>query len=116
MEMHFLLKKISTKELKTILPESTTLKELLKAVRAYTKRQDEDLYPSGLVILEVKTPSPFCAPFDETGFLLMETVVAVVHRANMVNQVKIESLSTSLIQIAASLAPEIGRILAVNAL
>lgn len=114
LENYTCLNKLSTKDLETLLPESVTLKKLLKAVRPYAKRQHGDLHPKGLMILEVKTPSPLCDPLDETEVVLMEAVIADIYEANMVDQVKIQSFSPSLVQIAGSLAPEIDRMILLN--
>jgi len=110
------LNKLSTKELETILPESSTLKDLLDAVRPYAKRKDEDIHPSGLVIVEVITPTPLCDPLDESEGLLVEAVYAAVRDSKMVEQVKISAFSPSVLQVAGSVAPEIDRMISMNAL
>jgi len=110
------LNKLSTKELETILPESSTLKDLLDAVRPYAKRKDEDIHPSGLVIVEVITPIPLCDPLDESEGLLVEAVYAAVRDSKMEEQVKITAFSPSVLQVAGSVAPEIDRIISLNAI
>jgi len=110
------LNKLSTKELETIMPESSTLKNLLDAVRPYAKRKDEDIHPSGLVIVEIIAPTPLCDPLDESEGLLVEAVFAAVRDSKMVEQVKITAFSPSVLQLAGSVAPEIDRIISLNAL
>jgi len=110
------LNKLSTKELEIILPKSSTLKNLLDAVRPFAKRKDEDTHPSGLILLEIKAPSPLCDPLDESEVLLFEAVIAAVREAKMTEQVKIQSFSPSILQVARSIAPEIARVSLVHSL
>jgi len=110
------INQMTTDDLKQVLPESTTLFELLKIVQPYARRRNIDADPSGLVIIDVKTPSPLCDPNDDTEEELMKAVVYDIQKARMTEQVEIQSYSPVLLVLAHSLAPEILRALLLNAI
>ena len=110
------INQMTTDDLKQVLPESTTLFKLLKKVRHYARGGNTDQDPSGLVIIEVKTPSPLCDPNDDTEEELMKAVVSDIQKARMTEQVEIDSFSPALLVLANSLAPEIPRGLLMGAI
>ena len=110
------INQMTTEELKEVLPESTTLFKLLQRVESYTHRNDIDAKPSGLVLIEVKTPSPLCDPEDETEEALMTAVISDIKKANMEEQVEISSFSPALLMIAKDCAPAIPRSLLMSAI
>lgn len=102
-------------ELKAEIPEVSLLKHILNRARAFS-HSGGDYGPSGLMIVEMKAPSPLCDPDDVTEYEYVAAVVDMIQNRNMEEQVLLESFSPTLLAIAADLAPEIERELAVNIL
>jgi glycerophosphoryl diester phosphodiesterase len=104
--------------LKGILPEVSSLRQILKVSRTYSVMSDSDR-PSGQVVVEIKTPTPFCVPLEEELFVLEALVDAVledIRFTRMADQVTIESFSPDILALAAAGEPDIPRMLALDAL
>ncbi len=99
------------KELKKRTEDVSLLKNVLNTARSYRHRHNG---PSGLMIVEMKAPAPLCDPGDVTELAYVSAVIDVIRERDMEDQVLLESFSPTLLQIAATLAPEIERALAVN--
>lgn len=101
-------------QLRQRFPQVATLAEVLReAKRANALAQDA---PSGLLIVELKQPSPFADPGDVGEDPLVDATVAEIRNAEMSSQVLFESFSPTLLLRALADAPEIARGLAVNPL
>jgi glycerophosphoryl diester phosphodiesterase len=108
-------------ELKEILPDASSLKQILKASQRYSVMTESDR-PSGQVVVEIKTPTPFCVPLEEEQGALQALVDAVlddIRFTQMVDQVTIESFSPEILDLVKdpeSGEPNIPRMLAVDVL
>ena len=125
---------LSYETLHELRPEVPTLKALLKTAKRYArnynasgyyakrhlKKQQKKLQRNellqGLVIIEIKTPSPLCDATDSTANTLAESVIKAVRRSRMEQQVIIESFSPAVLNEIANLAPELPRNLTMTAL
>ena len=101
------------KELRQRVGDVSLLKHVLNTARSYRHNQDG---PSGLVIVELKAPSPLCDPDDSTEFEYVSAVVDVIRERDMEKQVILQSFSPTLLHIALNIAPEIERQLAASAI
>jgi glycerophosphoryl diester phosphodiesterase len=101
-------------ELRQRFPQVATLDQVLAEARRANARATEA--PSGLLIVELKQPSPWSDPDDVGEAPLVREAVAAVRRAGMSEQVLFESFSPTLLLHALAEAPEIARGLAVNPL
>ena len=99
------------KELRQRLGDVSLLKNILNTARSYRHRKQG---PSGLVIVELKAPSPLCDPDDSTEFDYVSAVIEVIRERDMENQVILQSFSPTLLQLALGIAPEIERQLAAS--
>jgi len=109
---------LTFEELKEILPDASSLKQILKASNRYSVMTESDR-PSGQVVVEIKTPTPFCVPLDEEPVALQALVDAVlddIRFTNMVDQVTIESFSPDILALAGAGEPGIPLMLALDAL
>src|SRR5262245_21979869 len=70
----------------------------------------------GIVIVELKAPSPLCDPGDTQEFTIVSSVAAVIQRAGMTHQVMLTSFSPALLLYAQTLLPEVTRSLTVDVL
>jgi glycerophosphoryl diester phosphodiesterase len=104
---------LTLKQLRRAAGEIPTLKRILRVAHTFTNKKD---FPSGILDIEIKAASPNCDPQDEFDEQLAEAVVSDVFDADMVDQVLIESFSPQVIALAATMAPEIARVLSVSAL
>lgn len=104
---------LTYRELQDRLEDVSLLKNVLNTARSYRHRHDG---PSGLVIIELKAPSPLCDPRDVTEFDYVSAVVDVIRERDMEQQVLLQSFSPTLLGIAQNLAPEIERQLAASIL
>lgn len=105
-------------ELTEILPEISSLKKVLKESQRHSVMTESDR-PSGQVVVEIKTPTPFCVPLEEEqGAIqdLVDTVLDVIRFTDMVDQVTIESFSPEILEVVMEGEPGIPRMLAVDAL
>ena len=125
---------LSYEALLEIRPEIPTLKSLLKTAKRYTrsyrasayqakrhlkqaeKKSQRHAFPQGLVIIEIKTPSPLCDAADSTANALAESVIKAVRQSRMQQQVIVESFSPAVLNEIANLAPELPRNLTMTAL
>lgn len=94
-------------ELKSINPVVPTLQQILRKAKHFARETPSS--PQGLVIIEVKTPSPLCDPTDSTEQALMSSVLTAIDKTRTRQQVIIESFSPSLLRIAQTAAPDISR-------
>ncbi|MCU7844037.1 MAG: glycerophosphodiester phosphodiesterase [Candidatus Thiodiazotropha sp. (ex Monitilora ramsayi)] len=101
-------------ELKTRLPSVAKLKQILHAARRFSRKRHSER-PSGLVIVEIKTPSPLCDPDDSSQLSLTEAVVSDITKSRMTEQVLIESFSPEILGLVAERAPQLPRTLAISA-
>ena len=100
-------------QIRARLPQAPLLRHVLKA--AYVQAHNADS-ASGQVIIELKSASPLCDPFDQTGPQLVQGVIDDIYRTGMQDQVLIDSFAPDLILEAAIRAPSIGRTLGVSVL
>lgn len=112
---------LTFEELKDVLPEASSLKKVLKESRRHSVMTESDK-PSGQVVVEIKTPTPFCVPLDEEQDALQALVDAVledIQSTRMVDQVTIESFSPEIlakVAMAVGDVANIPRMLAVDVL
>ena len=111
------LNSITYSELKDRIPSMTKLKKILNFARF--KNRVHSLFNgpiTGLVQIEIKTPSPLCDPMDVRGLEIVEGVVDVVQRTRMNEQVTLDSFSPELLMMAHQIAPAIKKDLAISTL
>jgi glycerophosphoryl diester phosphodiesterase len=100
-------------ELQARVPHVPTLAEVLQEARGFS-------VPfwnlSGILIVELKPPAPLCDPDDTQEPAIAAAVAAEIRAAGMTGQVMLASFSPSLLFLAREAAPEITRILGLNAL
>jgi glycerophosphoryl diester phosphodiesterase len=100
-------------ELQARLPHVPTLAEVLEEARGFS-------VPfwnlSGILIVELKSPAPLCDPDDTQEPAIAAAVVAAIRAARMTEQVMLASFSPSLLFLAQEAAPDITRVLSINAL
>ena len=99
-------------QLRARLPQVATLHAILLQARAFEIPGEL----RGLVIVELKAPSPLCDPGDTQEHALVASVAAVIHRAGMTRQVILTSFSPVLLLHAQALIPEATRSLTVDVL
>ncbi len=104
---------LSYDALKQRLPHVSKLSQLLRKAKKYA-RKSENI--SGLVNIEVKTPSPLCDPNDAGEMSLVASVVDAVTKTGMQQQVIIESFSPALLGLFSTDAVELKRNLSLNVL
>jgi glycerophosphoryl diester phosphodiesterase len=107
------LNQLTLYELRAAVPEITTLAAALEVTREVNRRAD---VLGGLMIVELKAPSPLCDPDDTSERALVHAVTGVIRRAHMTQQVMINSFSPALLLLMQVIAPEIPRDLGVTAL
>jgi glycerophosphoryl diester phosphodiesterase len=94
-------------QLQQRLPYVPELSQVLKVARYYNKKAGPDL--GGILIIELKAFSPLCDPDDDLEQPLVSAVVREVEKAEMTEQVIIDSFSPALLYIMAQTAPDIPR-------
>ena len=105
---------LSYEELREQLPSATKLRKILRKARHFSKKR-HSVRPSGLVVIEIKTPSPLCDADDSTQLPLADAVVSMVQLTRMSRQVLIESFSPEILDRVALTAPDLPRMLAISA-
>ncbi len=101
-------------QLRKRLPHVPELSEVLKVARHFNKKAKGEL--GGLLIIELKAPSPHCDPRDVLERPLVTAAIRAVRRAEMTRQVLFDSFSPSLLKLASQMAPEIPRELDISGL
>lgn len=104
-------------QLQEMLTDVSSVRQILKVARTYSVITDPDR-PSGQVVVEIKTPSPHCVSREAEPFVLQELVEAVledIRFTRMADQVTIESYSPEILALVAAGAPDIPRMLAMDA-
>lgn len=99
-------------ELRDLLPAASTIEQVLDAAKPFPHGEDF----GGLVVIELKPPSPLCDPADETERALAAAVVRAVEKTGMTDRVAFESFSPALLALAAELAPDVPRVLTLSPL
>jgi glycerophosphoryl diester phosphodiesterase len=99
-------------QLRARMPQVATLHAILWQARAFEIPGEL----RGLVIVELKAPSPLCDPGDIQEHALVASVAAAIHRAGMTHQVILTSFSPVLLLHAQALIPEATRSLTVDVL
>jgi glycerophosphoryl diester phosphodiesterase len=99
-------------QLRARMPQVATLHAILWQARAFEIPGEL----RGLVIVELKAPSPLCDRGDTQEHALVASVAAVIHQAGMMHQVILTSFSPVLLLHAKALIPEATRSLTVDVL
>jgi glycerophosphoryl diester phosphodiesterase len=99
-------------QLRARMPQVATLHAILLQARSFERPREL----RGLVIVELKAPSPLCDPKDTQEYALVSSVAAVIRRAGMTHQVILTSFSPVLLLHAQALIPETTRSLTVDVL
>jgi len=94
-------------ELQARLPYVPELRNVLKVAREFNHKAGDDL--GGILIVELKALSPLCDPQDEFEQPIISAVVPEIRKADMDNQVILDSFSPALLYLASQAAPEIPR-------
>ncbi|UCF31510.1 MAG: hypothetical protein JSV26_03610 [bacterium] len=102
-------------ELKVRLEDVSTLRHVLQKARTFSQERSSDR-PSGLVVVEIKAPSPLCDPEDETIPALVDAVLGDIAATKMENQVIVESYSPEILGLVMMHELDIPRMLAVSLL
>ena len=111
------LNTLTLRELQARLPHVPSLKAVLEKARKFNEGPEEgDGLPRGLLIVELKAPSPLCDPHDTQEQAIVSAVVQVIQRSGMRDQVMLTSFSPALLVLAAAEDPGIARILAISGL
>lgn len=105
---------LSFDELRLRQPSVSKLRWILNLARHHSKKRHSER-PSGLLIVEIKTPSPLCDAEDSEQIPLADAVVNAVRHSRMSGQVLIESFSPEILDRVALTAPELPRMLTVSA-
>jgi len=100
-------------QLRDKVPYIATLDEILRTARRFNHTSKS---PSGILMIELKTPSPLCDPNDVEEAPLVNAVVDTVHHNRMDDAVMLDGFSPNLVAIAKQLAPNIPRELDLNLL
>jgi glycerophosphoryl diester phosphodiesterase len=95
-------------ELQAKYPYIPSLQAVLNVARQANRKAD-DGHVSGLMIVELKTPSPLCDPGDTSEKALVSAVVKAVHDTKMDDATIFDGFSPALLSIAAQMAPGIPR-------
>jgi len=90
-----------------------TLKKVLRVAKKFAHKST---HISGLVNIEVKTPSPICDPGDTSESALVNAVIDAVNKTKMHDQVIVEVVSPALMNLFLTQAPSIKRNYSANAL
>jgi len=93
-------------DLRRKVPYIATLDEILLAAHVANLASP---HLSGILMIELKTPSPLCDPGDVEEQPLVQAVVNAVHRNRMDDAVMFDGFSPNLVAIAAQLAPNVPR-------
>ncbi len=105
-------------ELKHHLPHVPSLKQVLNVAKKFSHRNPAKYneHISGLVNIEVKTPTPLCDPDDITEKDLVAAVLRAVDKTDSFEQVIVEAFSPSILAMFAAEAPSIKRNFSINIL
>ena len=103
---------LTLRQLRVRLPQVATLHAILWQARAFEIPGEL----RGLVIVELKAPSPLCDPGDTQERALVASVADVIRRAGMTRQVILTSFSPVLLLHAQAFIPEATRSLTVDVL
>ena len=98
-------------ELRDVAGEVSTLPQVLKKAKLWARGQRR----AGAIIVELKAPAPLCDPLDTSEADLVQAVIAAVRAEGLEDQVLFDSFSPALLGLAAQIAPEIARSLALGA-
>lgn len=93
-------------ELQDKVPYIPTLESVLNQARRANRKSHG---MGGIMIVELKTPSPLCDPNDTSEQKFVSQVVRTVRRTKMEKAVIFDGFSPSLLYLAAQAAPEIPR-------
>jgi glycerophosphoryl diester phosphodiesterase len=94
-------------DLQTKVPYIPTLEAVLNQAKQFNRKSTGHM--SGLLMIELKTPSPLCDPGDSSEVALVSTVVGTIRKLGMESAVMLDGFSPALLAIAQQLAPEIPR-------
>jgi glycerophosphoryl diester phosphodiesterase len=93
-------------DLQTKVPYIPSLEAVLNQAKQYNRKSP---HTSGILVIELKTPSPLCDPGDSSEQLLVTTVTDTVRKLGMQSAVIFDGFSPALLYIAQQYAPEIPR-------
>jgi hypothetical protein len=93
-------------DLQEKVPYIPRLEDVLRVARD-ANRSSSSL--SGLMVVELKTPSPLCDPNDVEELPLVTAVLKAVHDTQMEQAVILDGFSPALVYLASVLAPDIPR-------
>ncbi|HEY8090480.1 MAG TPA: hypothetical protein VIF09_21615, partial [Polyangiaceae bacterium] len=103
-------------ELQAKVPYIPRLEQVLDVAREFHHRDgdrradgDKDGRWSGLLVVEMKTPSPLCDPGDTSERQLVSTVVDAIRDRGMDHATILDGFSPALVYLASQMAPEIPR-------
>jgi glycerophosphoryl diester phosphodiesterase len=99
--------------LRARLPHVATLHAILLQARSFNQPRGP---LRGLVIVEMKAPSPLCDPDDTQERAIVASVAAVIRRVDMTDQVILTSFSPVLLFLARAHIPEVVRSLTIDGL
>ena len=104
---------LTLEALRARVPSISTLRAVLDLAREVNARSRT---LGGLMIVELKAPSPLCDPDDTQEQAIVDAVVKVIRAARMINQVFVNSFSPALLLLMKEVAPEIPRDLGIAGL
>jgi glycerophosphoryl diester phosphodiesterase len=107
------INRLTLGRLRARLPHVATLQAVLLQARSFN-RPWEAL--RGIVIVELKAPSPLCDPDDTQEHALVSSVASVIRRVQMTDQVLLTSFSPVLLFHARAQIPEVVRSLTIDGL
>ncbi|MBI2393438.1 MAG: glycerophosphodiester phosphodiesterase [Deltaproteobacteria bacterium] len=99
-------------ELEARAPQLPSLQAALNTAKQFNAKQPN----SGLLMVEVKPPSPLCDPSDTGDVPVTLATVALIRKHGYGGQVILTSFSPTIMATAAAAAPEMRRALDLNAL
>ncbi len=100
-------------QLESAAPQIPSLRAALAQAAQFNRKSHDG---SGLMMVELKPPSPMCDPGDTDDVVLAGAAVNVIAKAGMTHQVIVTSFSPTMLAAAAATQPQVDRALDINAL
>jgi glycerophosphoryl diester phosphodiesterase len=103
---HSCINSYTLADLQTKVPYIPSLEAVLNQARQFNAKSAT---PSGILVIELKTPSPLCDPGDTSEQALVSAVLNAIHQTKMESAVILDGFSPALVYLASQMAPSIPR-------
>lgn len=104
---------LTREQLEERAPQIPSLRAALAQAMQFNRKTPDG---SGLMMIELKPPSPMCDPADTSDVVLAAAAVGVIAKAGMTEQSIVTSFSPTMLAAAAAAQPGVARALDVTAL